>query len=69
MEVMPQQLKKELDSGKKILLLDVRQPEEFGFVHLAGSINIPLPEFQSRIGEIPKEADIITICHATLAWL
>ncbi len=63
MEVTTQELKKDLDAKKKILLVDVRQPEEFNFVHLEGSINIPLPEFQSRANEIPKDAEVVTVCH------
>ncbi|MBI4095629.1 MAG: rhodanese-like domain-containing protein [DPANN group archaeon] len=63
MEITPQELKKELDTKKKILIVDVRQPEEFDFVHLEGSKNIPLPEFQSRVSEIPKDAGIVTVCH------
>ncbi len=63
MEVLPQELKKELDAKKKILIVDVRQPEEFNFVHLDGSMNIPLPEFQNRINEISKSEEIVTVCH------
>ncbi len=63
MEATPKELKKELDSGKKIFLLDVRQPEEFNFAHLENSVNIPLPEFQKRISEIPKNAEIVTVCQ------
>ena len=63
MEVTSQELKKELDAKKKILIVDVRQPEEFNFVHLDGSVNIPLPEFQNRISEIPKDEEIVTVCH------
>ena len=63
MEVTPQELKKELDAKKKLLLIDVRQPEEFNFVRLEGSVNIPLPEFQARISELPKDADVVTVCH------
>jgi len=63
MEVTSQELKKELDAKKKILIIDVRQPEEFNFVHLDGSVNIPLPEFQNRISEIPKDEEIVTVCH------
>ncbi|MEK6807853.1 MAG: rhodanese-like domain-containing protein [Nanoarchaeota archaeon] len=63
MEVLPQELKNELGAKKNILLVDVRQPEEFNFVHLENSVNIPLPEFQSRVNEIPKDAEVVTVCH------
>ncbi len=63
MEILPAELKNELDAKKKILVIDVRQPEEFNFAHLEASINIPLPEFQSRVNEISKDKEIITVCH------
>ncbi len=63
MEISPQELKKELDTKKKTLIVDVRQPEEFNFAHLDGSMNIPLPDFQNRINEIPKSEEIVTVCH------
>ena len=63
MEVTTQELKKDLDAKKKILLVDVRQPEEFNFVHLENSVNIPLPELQNRISEIPKGKEVVTVCQ------
>lgn len=34
------------------MLIDVRSPTEFANGHLPGAINIPLPNLQSRLGEL-----------------
>lgn len=48
----------------KIFLLDVRSSEE----HLSGSIpgahHIPLPELRRRIGEVPRNQEIIVHCQS-----
>ncbi|HLP99327.1 MAG TPA: rhodanese-like domain-containing protein [Sideroxyarcus sp.] len=40
-ELMPWDLSRLLASGGKPLLLDVREPSEFGLLHIPGSINVP----------------------------
>ncbi|MGC2210241.1 MAG: FAD-dependent oxidoreductase [Candidatus Korobacteraceae bacterium] len=44
------------------LLVDVRQPEEFAAGHIAGAINLPLPELRSRLNELPKDREIWLNC-------
>ena len=39
-------------------IIDVRTPAEFMGGHVAGSINIPLQEVQSRIQEIKAKAQV-----------
>jgi rhodanese-related sulfurtransferase len=50
-------------SGEILCLLDVREPHEFAFCHISGSINIPMNTIPSRLSEIDTNATIITICH------
>lgn len=40
--VCSQNLKKLLDKGQKVDIIDVRNPTEFSIVHLPGSRNVPL---------------------------
>ncbi len=40
-------------------LIDVRQPEEYESGHLPGAVLIPLPELESRLGEIDPEKPIL----------
>ena len=44
------------------LLVDVRSAAEFASGHAPGTINIPLQELGSRLGEIPKSAPIVVCC-------
>lgn len=49
-EVTPHELDALLKEGK-VLLVDVREPGEFGSGHIAGAINLPLSRFDA--GKIP----------------
>lgn len=46
------------------LLLDVREADEWRACHVAEAIHIPLGQLSERIGELPADRPIITICHA-----
>lgn len=48
------------------ILVDVRQPEEVELGKINGSINIPLPELRTRLGEIPKDRPIYLTCQIGL---
>ena len=51
-----------LDRNKNIYLLDVRTPQEYSQGKLAGSVLIPIGEFERRVGEVPKNKTIIVYC-------
>ncbi|OGV47976.1 MAG: hypothetical protein A2X49_01325 [Lentisphaerae bacterium GWF2_52_8] len=44
-------------------LLDVREPDEFDCGALPGAVNIPLGELRKRMGELPKDREIIAYCR------
>ena len=46
------------------LLLDVRQPVELVVESVPGAVNIPLPQLRSRLGELPKDREILVICRS-----
>ena len=45
------------------LLLDVRNPDERGKGAIPGSVHIPLNELRSRLGELPKDREIVVHCQ------
>ncbi len=50
-----------LAAGEDIFLLDVRRPdeiEEHGAI--AGYVNIPIDELESRLSEVPRDKPIVT---------
>lgn len=46
------------------VLLDVRQPDECKHGCLPGAIRIPLPQLRERLGELPKDKELLVYCHA-----
>ena len=57
------QLKQTLDSGRKVTLLDVREPQEYQITHLEGAKLIPLNDLPSRMNELDTADDIVVYCH------
>ena len=64
--ITPMEVKAQLDAKKDFLFLDVRTPLEFKQEHLPGSTLIPLGELRSRLGELPKDKEIVTFCKVSL---
>ncbi len=52
-----------LQRGERPLLLDVRTQQEWSICHLAQAKLIPLPELESRLGEIDRAREIVVYCH------
>jgi adenylyltransferase/sulfurtransferase len=62
-EVTALDLKEEIDAGKPIVLLDVREPHEYEIANIPGARLIPLGELPDRLAELGDRADIVTHCH------
>ncbi len=62
-QLQPIELKKKLDNGEDIFLLDVREPWEFSLAAIEGSENFPLAEVVDRQQEFVFEEEIVVICH------
>ena len=52
------------DSLNGAFLLDVREPVELVVESVPGAVNIPLPQLRARLGELPKDQEILTICRS-----
>ncbi|ABY33481.1 MAG TPA: rhodanese-like domain-containing protein [Chloroflexus aurantiacus] len=60
-----QELKTQLDARAPMVLIDVRQPEEFAYDgHVSGARLLPLPVLASRLNELPKDQPIVCICRS-----
>lgn len=64
-QILPQEVKAKLDAGEPVLLLDVRQPEEYEHCRIDGSHLIPLSELIRRAAEVdpPPGGTVIVYCH------
>jgi rhodanese-related sulfurtransferase/DNA-binding HxlR family transcriptional regulator len=46
-----------------VMLLDVRPEDEYGLGHLPGALNIPLRQLEQRLGELPRNHEIVAYCR------
>ncbi len=44
-------------------LIDVREPWEFEYCRIEGSLLIPLGELAARVDEIPHDRPLVIVCH------
>ena len=56
------ELGEKLKNGKRPLVVDVRQPEEYRTGHINGAKLIPLGELGGRMKELPKDREIVCVC-------
>lgn len=57
------ELKAKIAQNQPLLLLDVREPGEFQFANISGSLLIPLQQIPQRFVQLDKESEIVVICH------
>ena len=65
-ETSPQAVKRRLDAGEKLHLIDVREPSEFALARLQGAELIPMgtiPAELSRLDAAAGEGTLIVYCH------
>jgi rhodanese-related sulfurtransferase len=62
-EISPEDLHQRLQAGDDLQLVDVREPEEYEYCHLPGSLLVPLAEVPRRAAEIRTEGPVVLICH------
>lgn len=63
-EITATELKKRMDAGDDIQLIDVRQPDEYAFAKIEGAKLIPLGEIAQRMSEIDASRETVLHCKA-----
>jgi sulfur-carrier protein adenylyltransferase/sulfurtransferase len=61
--IEPKELKALIDKNDKVVILDVREQEEYDIAHLKGSKLIPLGVLPERVEELNADDDIVVHCH------
>ena len=56
------ELNDRLENGKRPIVIDVRQPDEYRGGHIAGAKLIPLNALNSRMKELPQSREIVCVC-------
>lgn len=55
-----------LINDKSVMLIDVRNKEEYELGHIPSSINIPLDELRDNLSKLDKNKEIVLICQSAL---
>lgn len=58
------ELQKYLESTEPApLLLDIREPWEYGICHLKGSRLVPMRQIPGTLADLDPEQEVVVICH------
>ena len=65
-EIAPAEVKRRLDAGEKLHLIDVREPNEFAIARIEGGELIPMRQVPGELQMLEARADeatLIVFCH------
>src|SRR6059058_5013015 len=60
-DMTPEELKRRLDAGEDLFVLDVREPHEYQIANLGGHL-IPLGDLPKRVNELDSSREIVAHC-------
>jgi len=63
-DITPAALKSRLDRGDRLVIVDVREPQEYQINRIPGSVLIPLGELPRRLDELDPDAELIMQCKS-----
>lgn len=61
--VTPEQVKARLDAGEELLLVDVREPDEYATARIEGGVLKPLSTAQEWADSLPRDTPVVVFCH------
>ncbi|HEY8490188.1 MAG TPA: metalloregulator ArsR/SmtB family transcription factor [Dehalococcoidia bacterium] len=61
-ELSREELQRRVERGD-VLLIDVRPSVEYRAGHLPGAVSLPLEELPARLGELPRDRQIVAYCR------
>jgi rhodanese-related sulfurtransferase len=66
LEITPRDLKRRMDAGESIVLVDVREPAEHAIARIAGAELIPMNSIPAHLQRLEAQADesvLVAFCH------
>jgi adenylyltransferase/sulfurtransferase len=63
LEITPAAVKARLDSGEKLVLIDVREPWEYQLCRIEGATLIPLGTLAASLQTLPDVDELVCYCH------
>jgi adenylyltransferase/sulfurtransferase len=62
-QILPREVKQRLDSGAKMLLVDIRQEWEHKTCRIEGATLVPLETMASQMSLFEVAAEVVVYCH------
>lgn len=62
-QLTPRELHERIERGEKPYILDVREGWELGICQLPGATHIPMRQIPEHTGELPRDTEIVVMCH------
>jgi rhodanese-related sulfurtransferase len=65
-EAIPQDIRRRIDTGEPLMLIDVREPEEHAITRIGGATLIPMRDIPANLQQLEARADdatLIVFCH------
>ena len=59
-----EELRKRIDAGEELTVLDVRTPGEWEGGHIDHAIHVPLIELPKRFAEVPRDRRVFVVCRS-----
>ena len=63
LQIEPCEVKQRLESGEKLLLVDVREQWEYDLCRLPGAKLVPLGTLPSNLSVFEQASEVIVYCH------
>jgi rhodanese-related sulfurtransferase len=66
LEAIPQDIQRRIDAGEPLMLIDVREPEEYAITRIDGATLIPMRSIPANLQQLEAKADeatLIVFCH------
>jgi adenylyltransferase/sulfurtransferase len=63
MQITPKEVKERLDRGEKLLLVDVREPQEYAICRIEGATLVPMGAIPANLQKLDVDEDVICYCH------
>jgi adenylyltransferase/sulfurtransferase len=63
LEITAADLKKRLDAGERILLVDVREPWEYQQCRIEGAVLIPMGTIPANLQKLDTDEPVVCYCH------
>lgn len=63
-EIMPDEVKRSIEQGEQVHIIDVREPEEWTAGHIPGAKLIPLGFIPFRYTELDPDKEYVIVCRS-----